>query len=77
MIVYIELCYQVESVRATAAGKESELISKLEDYGLKVQDRDQLNEQVLQLQKELQVAKAEIAEQVSRRDSFFFLQIRK
>lgn len=38
--------------------------SKLEDYGLKIKDRDQLNEQVQQLQKELQVAKSEIAEQV-------------
>lgn len=72
MIVCVEWCYQVESVRATAAGKETELISKLEDYGLQIQDRDQLNEQVLQLQKELQVAKTEIAEQVSHHDSFFF-----
>lgn len=47
-------------------------MSKLEDFALKVQDRDQLNEQVQQLQKELQVAKTEIAEQVCHNAFFFF-----
>ena len=56
---------QVENVKVAAAGKEAELNSKLEDHAHEVKDRNALYEQVIQLQRELQIAQTAIAEQVS------------
>ena len=61
---------QVENATA-ASVKVSELTSKLQEGEHVASDRDVLNEQVLQLQKELQAAQSSIAEQVS--DLFFCL----
>lgn len=55
---------QVENATA-ASVKVSELTSKLQEGEHIASDRDVLNEQVLQLQKELQAAQSSIAEQVS------------
>ncbi|KAF8390899.1 hypothetical protein HHK36_023198 [Tetracentron sinense] len=54
---------EVESVRVLAAGKEAELASRLEEHVHKLHDRDALDEQVLQLQRELHLAHTTIAEQ--------------
>lgn len=56
---------QVENTKVAAAGKEAELNSKLEDHAHEVKDRNALNEKVLQLQRELEIAQTAIAEQVS------------
>ncbi|KAG2711425.1 hypothetical protein I3760_04G076600 [Carya illinoinensis] len=66
-----QLKQEVQSIQLAAAGKEAELISKLEDHVHKVQDRDLLQEKVLELQKELQLAQnthAEQKEKNSRKD---------
>lgn len=55
---------QVESVKAAAAGRETELSSKLEEHVQQVCDRDMLKEQVQQLQNELQLAQTALSKQV-------------
>lgn len=54
----------MQSIQVAAAGKEAELLSKLEDHAHKVHDRDLLHETVLQLQKELQLVQSTQAEKV-------------
>ncbi|KAK0584572.1 hypothetical protein LWI29_015388 [Acer saccharum] len=54
---------EVENVKAAAAGREAELISKLEDHEQKVNDRDVLAAQVQQFQGELKLAQTAVAEQ--------------
>ncbi|KAA8526157.1 hypothetical protein F0562_007743 [Nyssa sinensis] len=54
---------EVESAQVAAANREAELTSKLEDHVQKVHDRDILNDQLVQLQKELHIAQSTIAEQ--------------
>lgn len=66
---------QVENVKAAAAGKEAELNSKLEDHAHEVKDRNALTEQVLQLQKELQLAQTTITEQVTNLLMIFLFSI--
>ncbi|KAL4340639.1 hypothetical protein GQ457_08G015320 [Hibiscus cannabinus] len=44
---------EVESVKTAASVREAELTSKLEDHAQKISDRDLINEQVLQLQRDL------------------------
>lgn len=61
---------QVENA-AAASVKVTELGSKLQEHEHSASDRDVLNEQVLQLQKELQAAQSSIAEQVN--DLYFCL----
>ena len=56
---------QVESIRSTSAEREAELTSKLEDHEQKARDRSLLDEQVIQIQKDLQLARATIVELVS------------
>lgn len=56
---------QVESIRLASAEREAELTSKLEDHEQKARDRRSLDEQVIQIQKDLQLAHATIAELVS------------
>jgi len=55
---------QVENA-ATASVKVAELTSKLQEHEHIAGERDVLNEQVLQLQKELQAAQSSIDEQVN------------
>ena len=55
---------QVGSVQAAASQREAELSSKLEDYAQKIHDRDVLNEKVVELEKEFQLAQTTIANQV-------------
>ncbi|KAJ0087791.1 hypothetical protein Patl1_33228 [Pistacia atlantica] len=62
--VETQLKEEVENVKAGAAGREAELNLKLEDHAHKVSDRDVLKEQVLQLQRELQLAQTTVAEQL-------------
>lgn len=56
---------QVESVQAAASQREADLSSKLEDYAQKFNDRNVLNDKVAELEKELQLARDAIANQVS------------
>lgn len=56
---------QVESVQAAASQREADLSSKLEDYAQKFNDRNVLNDKVAALEKELQLARDAIANQVS------------
>ena len=61
---YLVCCSQVESVKTTATVREAELTSILEDHAQKISDRDVINEQVLQLQRDLELAQTSIAQQV-------------
>lgn len=54
---------EVEKVKSTAAKIEGELTSKLEDHARKVEDRDMLNEKVVQLQREFDLTQTTLAEQ--------------
>ncbi|CBI34100.3 unnamed protein product, partial [Vitis vinifera] len=63
VIAEAQLKEEVESVRAAAVGREAELSTQLEEHARKVQDRDSLSEQVVQLQKELHLAQTSIVEQ--------------
>ncbi|KAF8412706.1 hypothetical protein HHK36_000674 [Tetracentron sinense] len=54
---------EVESVRTLAAEKEAELSSRLDDHAHKLLDRDALNAQVLELQRELHLAHTTVSEQ--------------
>lgn len=56
---------QVGSVQAAASQREAELHSKLEEYAQKDNDRNVLNEKVAELEKELQLSRDAIANQVS------------
>lgn len=56
---------KVGSVQAAASQREAELSSKLEDYAQKFNDRNVLNDKVAALEKELQLARDAIANQVS------------
>lgn len=51
-------------MRTAAAGKEAHLTSQLEEHARQLQERDALNEQIAQLNKELSHARAAKAEQV-------------
>lgn len=65
-------CLQVESIQASAAGREAELTLKLEDHAKKVHDREMLNDQVLQLQSELQLAQSIVTAQVRHLNIIFW-----
>jgi len=56
---------QVGSVQAAASQREAELNSKLIDYEQKFNDRNVLIEKVAELEKELQLARDTLANQVS------------
>ena len=49
------------------------MTSKLEDHAHKVHDRDLLNEQVVKLQSEIQIAQATVAEKVRHQYYLRFL----
>lgn len=55
---------QVGSVQAAASQREVDLSSKFEDYEQKVKEITVLNGKVVELEKELQLAQATIANQV-------------
>ncbi|KAJ7959692.1 Myosin-11 isoform X1 [Quillaja saponaria] len=54
---------EFESVQAAAAEREAELRSKLEEHAHRVQDKELLNEQVLQLQEQLKLLQTRSVEQ--------------
>ncbi|KAH7533609.1 hypothetical protein FEM48_Zijuj04G0149900 [Ziziphus jujuba var. spinosa] len=54
---------EVERIQAAAAEKEAELTLQLSEHAIKVQDRNVLDEQVQQLQRDLLLAQTTIAEQ--------------
>ncbi|XP_042504985.1 putative leucine-rich repeat-containing protein DDB_G0290503 isoform X2 [Macadamia integrifolia] len=64
MLTESQLKEEVEKVKVVAAEKEAALTNKLDEHVLKIQDRDALGEQVLQLQKELDLAHSAIDEQI-------------
>ncbi|GAB2260931.1 hypothetical protein Droror1_Dr00011786 [Drosera rotundifolia] len=53
---------EVQNVRTASVAREADLTSNLEQQGHKVQDGDALNEKLLQLQQELQLAQTTIVE---------------
>lgn len=60
-------------MKEAAAAREAELNLKLEDHAHKVSDRDALNEQVLQLQRDIQLAQITVAEVVRLRHCYNFI----
>lgn len=58
---------QVGSVQAAATQREADLSSKFKDYEQKINEISVLNGKVVELEKELQLAQAAIANQVRAR----------
>ncbi|XWS36804.1 hypothetical protein CRYUN_Cryun20dG0117200 [Craigia yunnanensis] len=61
--VETQLKEEVESVKTAASVREAELTSILEEHAQKISDKDVINDKVLQLQRDLQLAQTTIAQQ--------------
>ncbi|KAF4399840.1 uncharacterized protein LOC133030283 [Cannabis sativa] len=64
-----QLKEEVERNQSVSAAREAEFTSKLEDHANKARDINLLDDQVVQLQKDLQLAQATIAELTQKRDA--------
>ncbi|KAM6548633.1 hypothetical protein CsatB_020309 [Cannabis sativa] len=60
-----QLKEEVERNQSVSAAREAEFTSKLEDHANKARDINLLDDQIVQLQKDLQLAQATIAELIS------------